>query len=290
MATNSVKIVFGGAAFWQGPVEKTTEWLNLLEELGIKNIDTAEAYGESEKMLGEAGAPARFVIDTKIPAGFGPVPATKDHVIQSGQKCLEKLQTEQVDVFYLHAPERRVPHKETLAGLDALYKQGAFKRLGLSNYLGHEVDEMVRVAKENGFVVPSVYQGNYSAVARRTEAEVMPVLRKHGIVFYAYSPIAGGFLAKTKESLFAADSRFGKDDFLSSLYNKLYNKPSFVAALDAWADIAAAEEGGIDRAELAYRWTVYHSELRGEHGDALIVGASRPDQLRATIAAIRKAP
>ncbi|MCI2435640.1 aldo/keto reductase, partial [Listeria monocytogenes] len=68
----------------------------------------------------------------------------------------------------------------TLAGLDALYRQGAFKRLGLSNYLGHEVDEMVRVAKENGFVVPSVYQGNYSAVARRTEAEVLPVLRKHG--------------------------------------------------------------------------------------------------------------
>lgn len=288
MATNGVKIVFGGGAFWQGPVEKATEWLKVLEELDVKNIDTARIYGESEKMLGEAGAPAKFVIDTKHPGGFDAEPATKDSVIQLGKESLEKLQTEQVDVLYLHAPERRVPFKETLAGLDVLYKQGAFKRLGLSNYLGHEVEEMVRVAKENGFVVPSVYQGNYSAVARRTETEVMPVLRKHGIAFYAYSPIAGGFLAKSKASLLAADSRFGKDDFLSQLYNKLYNKPSFLAALDAWDAIAVKE--GIDRAELAYRWIVYHSHLRAEHGDAVIVGASRHDQLRATVAAIRKGP
>lgn len=290
-ATNGVKIVFGGGAFMRGGVEQAAEWLKVLEELGIQTIDTARAYGDSEKNLGATGAPAKFVIDTKLPGGFDAEPLTAATALQQGQESLDKLQTSQVDVLYIHAPERRVPFKETLAGLDALHKQGAFRRLGLSNYLGHEVEEMVRVAKENGFVVPSVYQGNYSAVARRTEAEVMPVLRRHGLAFYAYSPIAGGFLAKTKESLLAADGRFGKDDFLASLYNKLYNRPSFVAALDAWAEIAAAEEaGGISRAELAYRWIFYHSDLRADAGDAVIVGASRPDQLRATVAAVRKGP
>ncbi|MCI2435639.1 aldo/keto reductase, partial [Listeria monocytogenes] len=61
-----------------------------------------------------------------------------------------------------------------------------------------------------------------------------------------------------------------------------------VAALDAWERVAAAE--GIDRAELAYRWIFYHSQLSADHGDAVIVGASRPDQLRATVAAVRKGP
>ena len=194
----------------------------------------------------------------------------------------------QVDVYYIHSPDRRVSWRETLSGLDELYKQGAFKRLGLSNFLGREVDEIVQVAKDNGFVLPSVYQGNYSAIARRTEEELFPVLRKHNMAFYAYSPLAGSFLAKSEGSLFAPNSRFAQTDFTGALYNGMYNKPSYISALTVWGKISESE--GISRAELAYRWIVYHSKLQAELGDAVILGARKQQQLRDTMAAIKKGP
>jgi aflatoxin B1 aldehyde reductase len=194
----------------------------------------------------------------------------------------------QVDVYYIHAPDRRVPVKDTLSGLDELYKQGAFKRLGLSNFLGAEVEEIIRVAKENNFVVPSVYQGNYSAVARRADAEIFPVIRKHNLAFYAYSPIAGGFLSKTKTALTEAEGRFGEGQPLSMVYNGMYNRPSFVAVLDVWEQIA--KEENVSRAELAYRWVVYHSKLQGDRGDVIIIGARNIQQLKETVQALKAGP
>ena len=302
MSANRVKIAFGGVALSSDTI---TEWLKELEELGINVIDTAQIYGSSEEVLGNAGAASRFTIDTKLPGAWGPV-STKDATIELGKASLQKLKTDsvsesnpltpspilsndtQVDVYYIHSPDRRVPWKETLSGLNELYKQGSFKRLGLSNFLGHEVEEVVQVAKENNFVVPTVYQGNYSAVARRTEAELFPILRKHNMAFYAYSPIAGGFLSKTEAQLTGDEGRFADGSPISKIYNGMYNRPSFVKALGVWEQIAKDE--GTTRAELAYRWIVYHSKLQEDLGDAVIVGARNREQLRETIESIKKGP
>lgn len=96
MSTNNVKIVFGGAAFVEGPVEDVTSWLNTLESAGIKDIDTAQVYGQSETLLGKAGAASRFNLDTKVSSGVGPDRATADFVLKSGQESLKKLQTDSV--------------------------------------------------------------------------------------------------------------------------------------------------------------------------------------------------
>jgi len=181
-----------------------------------------------------------------------------------------------------------VSFKDTLSGVNELYKQGAFKRLGLSNFSADDVEEVVKVSKENNWVVPSVYQGNYSAVARRTETEIFPTLRKHNIAFYAYSPIAGGFLSKSKAELTDPEGRFGKAGALAQIYNGMYNRPSFVEALGVWEEIA--KEEGITKAELAYRWIVYHSKLDAALGDAVIIGARNQEQFRETMAGIKKGP
>jgi len=163
--------------------------------------------------------------------------------------------------------------------------------------LASDIEEIVAVCKEHGYVLPTVYQGSYSAIARRTETEVFPTLRKHGIRFYAYSPIAGGFLSKSKAELTGQvegdkGSRWieasKKDDVNSKLYNGLYNKPSFLNALDLWEGVAQSE--GVSRAELAWRWVTYHSELKGEYGDAIIAGARKIEQLRDTVAIIQRGP
>jgi len=174
--------------------------------------------------------------------------------------------------------------------MNILHQAGAFKRFGLSNYLPHEVEEVVRICKERGFILPSVYQGNYSPIARRPDAELFPVLRKHNICFYAYSPLAGGFLTKTKETLISglAEGRWHPSTDLGKLYGSLYNKPNFLEALVQWGEIA--EQESIPKAELAYRWVAFNSHLRADLGDAVIFGAFKEEHYRETVEWLRKGP
>lgn len=92
-------IVFGGGILtppYVKDADETEEYLKLLEELDVKIIDTAALYGESEKYLGENGAPKRFTIDTKHPGIMNSEPSTKDVVIASGKESLRRLGTSQV--------------------------------------------------------------------------------------------------------------------------------------------------------------------------------------------------
>lgn len=148
---------------------------------------------------------------------------------------------------------------------------------------------MVRVAKEKGFIAPTVYQGNYSPVARKQEELLFPVLRKHGIAFYAYSPLAGGFLTKTRVQVEEATAtRFNTSTWVGKVYSTLYNKQSFLNALSKWEAISV--ESDIPKAELAYRWMAHHSQLKGDNGDALIFGATKLEQIRETIQGIKRGP
>lgn len=96
MTTNGLRILFGGGAFFSSDAEDTNRWLSALEEAGLTNIDSAESYGKSEQVLGEAGAASRFTIDTKMSAGFGDKPANKDNIIAAGTESLKKLKTDSV--------------------------------------------------------------------------------------------------------------------------------------------------------------------------------------------------
>lgn len=78
---------------------------------------------------------------------------------------LKELGTEQVDIFYLHAPDRSVPFAETLGEVDKLHKEGKFVELGLSNYTAFEVAEIVNICNERGWVRPTIYQGMYNAIS-----------------------------------------------------------------------------------------------------------------------------
>ncbi|TLS25154.1 hypothetical protein PpBr36_07937 [Pyricularia pennisetigena] len=285
-APSAPKLIFGSNPFFEGDVAVIKQWLETLREFGIKTIDTAQFYGESEAGLGQAHAAADFTIDTKLSCMAMGEPASKANVIKYGRESLKKLQTDSVDVYYLHLPDRSVPFEDTMSGLQELYEAGAFKRLGLSNFLAHEVDEIVAVAEKHGWVKPSVYQGNYNAVARGAEAELLPTLRRHGMSFYAYSPSAGGFLTKTPDGLVGA--RWDTSGQLGKLYSSLYKRPSLLEALKTWGELAAEE--GASRGELAYRWNMHNSALSPAHGDGLIVGARTTDQLKEVLGWIAKGP
>lgn len=78
--------------------------------------------------------------------------------------------------------------------------------------------------------------------------------------FYAYSPIAGGFLTKSKEDIESGKGRFDTSSPIGQMYKGMYGKASLLEALGQWESIAKDE--GISRAELAYRWVAYNSPLK----------------------------
>jgi aryl-alcohol dehydrogenase-like predicted oxidoreductase len=105
------------------------------------------------------------------------------------------------------------------------------------------------------------------------------------MAFYAYSPLAGGFLTKTAQQIKEGAGRFGPEA-LGGMYRQMYVKDSYLEALSKW-EVVAKEEG-CSRAELAYRWVAYNSPLKKEYGDAIIVGASRVEQLEDTLTGLEK--
>ena len=144
-------------------------------------------------------------------------------------------------------------------------------------------------ASTNGYVVPTVFQGNYNPFARHYEEMLFPLLRELKMSFYAYSPIAGGFLVKSASSIQGGGKgRWDPKTMLGSLYHARYNKPALVDALSQWE--AIADEAGISKAALAYRWVAFNSSLQGERGDGLVIGASSPTQLEQTLECLTAGP
>ena len=139
-----------------------------------------------------------------------------------------------------------------------------------------------------------MYQGNYNPVARRYDTTLIPLLRKLEIAFYAYSPLAGGFLVKDVATLTGGASQRGGEgrwdpsSRVGALYHDRYNRPALIKALTDWQNLA--NEVGVSKAELAYRWVRFNSLLKPEYGDAIILGATNGKQLKETLAGIVKGP
>ncbi|EKG17414.1 Aldo/keto reductase [Macrophomina phaseolina MS6] len=281
--------VFGSHQIESLSKEELQTVVDILNKNGIKNIDTARIYGDSEKRLGEIEAAKSFIIDTKAP-GFVSGALSRDSIINGINTSLSLLNTDKVDIYYLHAPDHDTPIEETVDTIQELYRQGKFERFGLSNFLPEDVRKVHAYAKSKGGVLPSVYQGNYNAFARSIERDLFPVLRELGFAFYAYSPLAGGFFAKDPDDLAAkkAAGRFDASTFGGQMYNTLYNKPATIEGLRQWKKIA--EQAGDSSVNLAYRWAVFNSKLDVQKGDAIIIGASRPAQLEQTLKALSAGP
>jgi aflatoxin B1 aldehyde reductase len=284
-----VKSIFGGAALSNSAYFNTPEarakLIDVLIANDVKNIDSARIYAGSEEAIGELEKRKDFIIDTKLAGGFGPPGAvTKEGVIKDCQDSLERAKIDQFDILYIHAPDPTVPFEDTLEGINEAYKKGIFRRFGLSNFSAEQVQQVYDIAKAKGYPLPQVYQGNYNPVARHLETLLFPTLRKLGMHFYAYSPLAGGFLVKTAADLDAGAGRFN-EQALGNLYGKLYDNATMRKALVKWAEIA--EKEGITKAELAYRWVAYHSALQGDE-DGVIFGASKLAQAEQTAQSLKK--
>ncbi|CAI6315130.1 unnamed protein product [Periconia digitata] len=279
-----VKTVFGGAgiskqAYYNTP-ESAAKVLDILLANDITNLDTARLYPGSEVAIGEQPKRTSFTIDTKLEGGFGqPGRLTRETALADAKDSLARVGIEQFDVLYIHAPDTSIAFEETLAGINDAHQAGIFRRFGLSNFTAQQVQQVYDIAKANNYVLPTIYQGNYSPVARHLETLLFPTLKNLGIKFYAYSPLAGGFLTKTAADIDAGAGRFN-EKAIGGLYKTLYDHAELRDALVSWNQIA--EKEGVSKAELAYRWVAFHSAIADDAENGVIFGASSHAQIEQT--------
>lgn len=288
---SGVKILYGAGTI--GDVDPgASDWYpqaaDLLEKHGVKAIDTAELYAGSEAELGKLGAPKRFSIDSKWRGGFaGPDEATDD-IVAHAKESLTRLGVSSVDVYYVHLPPNVRTHEDIVEAMQQLHVAGKIKRFGLSNFTAEDVEKIHTLCTQKGYILPSVYEGHYSAVGRKQETLLFPTLRKLGIAFYSYSPLGGGFLAKTKEQVLGGHGRYDTSSVFGQMFFDMFAKPEALEILGEWGEIA--KEAGCSRAQLGLRWLRYHSELSEMHGDGIIIGASSLKQLEESLQALDAGP
>ncbi|KAG8809906.1 hypothetical protein FRC17_003180 [Serendipita sp. 399] len=245
------------------------------------------AEGTTEEVLSQLNLHGGTV-DTKVyPVNPGDHHPAK--LRSTFETSLSKLGEIKPRVFYLHAPDRRTPFENTIAEVDALYKEGKFEIFGLSNYAAWEVAEIVGICKAKGYVQPKIYQAMYNAITRAIEEELVPCLRKFGIRLVVYNPLAGGYLAgkvSTSSIPAAKEGRFGGDSMMAKMYRERYLLGAYADALETIREVA--EKHQLRLSEVALRWVQHHSVLTPS--DGVILGASSAQQLEDNCSDSEKGP
>lgn len=286
-----MNLILGTMTFGQQTMDQDAEeMVKIALENGVKELDTAYVYneGESERILGrilENTDSSSYKIATKVnPRVTGKL--DRAAILAQFEESLKRLQTENVDVLYLHFPDSIVSLEEILETCNELHKQGKFKELGVSNYPASMVAETCELAKEKGWIAPTVYEGVYNVLSRNAEGELFETIRKYGIRYTAYNPLAGGLLSGKYTSVEDApkDGRF----VARAGYKQRYWKESFFKAADILRK--ACCEAEIPMAEASLRWLSYHSQMDALMGDGIIIGASKISQLIQNIEAVKKGP
>ncbi|KAF8578219.1 Aldo/keto reductase [Ramaria rubella] len=289
-----VPLILGTATFGQAGAHPTRihtlpECQTILDifcnEFGYKELDVARLYGHgsSEEFLGRLDLRGARV-DTKVAP-----PLTSYAVREKCAASVKALGPHKIRVYMLHQPDRRIPIEDTLAAVNELYKKGHFEQFGLSNFLPHEVVEVYALSKQRNWILPTMYQGRYNLFSRHNESSLIPTLRKYGIRFTAYSPLAGGLLAgslKSKNDPGQPGGRFDPRKGMGQVFRAIYTEGDEFEALRFLEE--ACRKHDLTVSELALRWLQHHSVLLPT--DGVVIGASSAEQLRSNITISEKGP
>jgi aryl-alcohol dehydrogenase (NADP+) len=269
--------------------------LDRAAEGGVDFIDTSDAYplggdlssrGVTEEILGRwlHGRRDRFIVATKcfVPTGPAPFDAgnSRKHIMSAVDASLRRLQTDYIDLYQLHGYDPATPIDETLGALDDLVHAGKVRYVGCSNFLTYQLVRAIGRSETLGLARFDSVQPRYNLLFRQIEREMLPFCGEDGVGVIPYNPIAGGLLSG-KHSRTAPPpegSRFTLGT-AGGLYQERYwhdREFDTVEALRSLADAA-----GVSLVTLAVSWVLAHQAVT-----APIIGASRPEQLDDSLAAV----
>jgi aryl-alcohol dehydrogenase-like predicted oxidoreductase len=246
-------------------------------DAGVTLIDTADIYGQgtSEERIGRAleGRRDRVVIATKFGSEMDERPEERrgnpDYIQWAVEGSLRRLRTDVIDVYQMHVPDPVTPIEETLGALNDLVADGKVRWIGSSNFSAAQIEAAEEVSRGAGFHRFVSAQNEYSFAEREAEDEVLPVCEKLGIGFLPYFPLASGLLTgKYRRGEAATEGRLAGREIADGRWDSLETVQRF------------ADERGVSLLDVAVGGLLAMPAVT-----SVIAGATRPEQVRANVAA-----
>ncbi|MBL6613074.1 MAG: aldo/keto reductase [Reyranella sp.] len=253
-------------------------------DAGVNFFDCADTYvgGMSETMLGVAlkGRRSQAVVTSKVfnPMGHGPNDAgtSRLHIMQAVEASLRRLQTDYLDIYYIHHVDTQTTQEEMLRAFDDLVRQGKVMYVACSNYEAWRLVDAVWLAESKGWSRFEAYQPQYSLVVRDIEEEIVPACEAKGLGIVAWSPLASGYLAgRYKPGDLKVE---GTRSAQGWAFQSRFFAPNHAEILQTLLD--TAREIGRSPAQTALRWALDQPFMT-----SAIVGARNAGQLGETLTA-----
>ena len=286
---NVSRACFGTMTFGSQVDEKlASSMVDYCLERGINFFDTANIYqlGASEELLGKAlqGKREKIVLASKVRGKMGEAPdqsgLSRAAILRGVEESLKRLQTDYLDIYYLHQPDYETPLEETLETMEMLVKQGKVRYPASSNYSSWQVSQMLCLAKHHSYRPAVIAQQMYNLLARGVEQEFIPMAKELGVSLIAYNPLAGGLLTgKHHATSITPGTRFDKN----SMYQDRYWREENFRAVERLQ--AIAQEAGRSLISLSLNWLMHHTPT-----DCVVLGASKLEQLQQNLAVLEDGP
>lgn len=258
---------------------------NECRDHGVNFFDCADVYegGRSEEILGRLIANCRHevVITSKVYFRTGPdvnaMGASRYHIIRSVEQSLKRLNTDFIDLYFIHRFDERTCLEETLRALDDLVSSGKVLYIGASNYAAWQVSKALGISDRMGWTKFTCLQPMYNLVKRQAEVELLPMAISENVGVISYSPLGGGLFS----------GKYGREKspdrgrlVENKMYSTRYGDEWMMQVADDFIKVAA--ELGVHPASLAVSWVKSHPGIT-----APIIGARNVDQLKASLDSLK---
>lgn len=267
-----------------------SELMSIAYDAGVNFFDNAEGYaeGKSEVVMGNILKSKNWNRDTYLVSskvffgaenkGPNQMGLSRKHVIEACNAALKRLQVDYLDLYFCHRPDKNTPIEETVRAMNTLLQQGKILYWGTSEWSAYEVLEAIRIAKENHLIGPTMEQPQYNLIERKKmELDFLQLFKDHGLGTTIWSPLASGLFSGKYTNKNTKDTRLElkgmewlKERVLAE--DKL-NKAQLLHKL--------ADDLGVSLVRLAIAWC-----LRNPNVSTVILGASKPEQLKENLGAI----
>ncbi len=288
------EVSFGSWITFGSQIGDTTseDLMKMAYDNGINFFDNAEVYaaGKSEEVMGKILKKMNWSRDSYIlssKAFFG-INGLKDskptqkgnnrkHLTEACHQALKRLQTDYLDLYYCHRPDKETPIEETVRTMNTLIEQGKVLYWGTSEWSAQEIMEAHMVAKDLRLIGPTMEQPQYNMLWReKVENEFSQIYKTVGLGTTVWSPLASGILTGKYNNGIPKDARLNRDE-LSWLKDKAVVEENLNKVTEL---TKLAKELGISMPLLALAWC-----LKNENVSTVILGASKTSQLKENLKA-----
>lgn len=278
-------LCFGTMSFGGDADEETSvAMFNRCREVGINFFDCANAYagGRSEEILGKLIAACRdeVIITSKVyfPVGedINARGATRRHIMSAVEASLRRLNTDYLDVYFIHHFDENTPLPETLRALDDLVRQGKILYPAASNFAAWQVAKALGISAMQGWSRFECLQPMYNLTKRQAEVEILPMAQSENLGVIPYSPLGGGLLT----GKYGLSRRPDSGRLLEhKIYISRYSAEQNYEVAEKFT--AFAQERGYHPAGLAVAWVGGHPAVT-----APIIGARNLEQLEGSLSSL----